>query len=121
MNTYTRASPQVDLAEGMVEKKPLLLPPHDRSSRNFVTFTDESDFKAVFPRAAGSRSGRPRLRDQVCPLTGERARYMDPLTRTPFASLAAFKALRALYAMAIRTGERSIDLLRKFRQGEIQL
>mmetsp|Transcript_2710 Transcript_2710/g.5001 ORF Transcript_2710/g.5001 Transcript_2710/m.5001 type:complete len:153 (+) Transcript_2710:522-980(+) len=33
-----------------------------------------------------------------CPVTGMSARYMDPLTKLPYANLAAFRQLRAMYA-----------------------
>lgn len=95
-----------------------------RCARTLVSFADEATFASAFPYAGSGRlSSAPARKRRVrhCPLTGRVARYFDPLTRTPFADLAAFHALRHLYRLHLDTGTPAIDLLRQFRKGEISL
>ena len=61
-----------------------------RCTRNFVTFTDTNSFPdQYFPRR---RPVRPKR--LYCPVTGLPAKYMDPLTNTPYATSHAFRILR---------------------------
>ena len=65
----------------------------EKCSRTFVTFTDERVYKKHFPQK------RPRMSmKQYCPVTKLPAKYFDPITQTPYATLAAFKVLREAYA-----------------------
>lgn len=67
--------------------------PPAKQSRNFMIFTDTNNFpSAYFPRAK-----RTRPRRKLCPVTGLPAKYMDPLTRTPYATPFAFKVIRMRY------------------------
>lgn len=69
--------------------------PHSKHSRNFLTFTDEASLHQVFPNK------KPQQIDvnlKVCPITGLAAKYFDPLTKTPYATLAAFKILRERFS-----------------------
>ena len=69
-------------------------PPPAKQSRNFMIFTDTNNFpSAYFPR----RTKRSRPRRKLCPVTGLPAKYVDPLTRTPYATPFAFKVIRMRY------------------------
>ncbi len=120
------------LFSGDVEMRQMLVNRNSRCSRTLVTFTDPASFAATFPSAAaaaaanagGKRAGQslgPRKKTRYCPLTGRVAAYMDPLTRTPYADLAAFRALRYLYRLHLETGTPAIDLLRRYRSGELRI
>jgi vacuolar protein sorting-associated protein 72 len=68
-------------------------PPPAKQSRNFMIFTDTNNFpSAYFPKAKRSRPRR-----KLCPVTGLPAKYIDPLTRTPYATPFAFKVIRMRY------------------------
>lgn len=68
-------------------------PPPAKQSRNFMIFTDTNNFpSAYFPRAK-----RTRPRRKLCPVTGLPAKYVDPLTCTPYATPYAFKVIRMRY------------------------
>ena len=61
-----------------------------RCTRNFVTFTDTKSFPdQYFPRQRPVRAKR-----LYCPVTGLPAKYMDPLTNTPYATSHAFRIVR---------------------------
>uniref|UniRef100_A0A0V0J650 Vacuolar protein sorting-associated protein 72 homolog n=2 Tax=Schistocephalus solidus TaxID=70667 RepID=A0A0V0J650_SCHSO len=121
----------VNSESGEVELCQMLVDREAKCSRTLVTFTDPASFAAAFPSAvAASRQqqmtgskqpGRPRKRTRYCPLTGRLARYVDPLTRTPYADLAAFRALRYLYRLHLETGTPAIDLLRQYRTGQLRI
>ena len=66
-----------------------------RQSRTFITFTDESTWRHLFPS-----NSKPRVvqRDK-CVVTGLPAKYIDPLTKCPYANVHAFKALREMHAL----------------------
>lgn len=69
--------------------------PHLKHSRNFLTFTDEASLHQFFPNK------KPQQMDinlKICPITGLPAKYFDPLTKTPYASLAAFKIIRERFS-----------------------
>lgn len=68
-------------------------PPPAKQSRNFMIFTDTNNFPSVyFPRTKRSRPRR-----KLCPVTGLPAKYVDPLTHTPYATPFAFKVIRMRY------------------------
>lgn len=72
--------------------KPHPLPPQ-KQSRSFMIFTDTNNFpSAYFPK---TKPARPRRK--LCPVTGLPAKYVDPLTRTPYATPFAFKVIRMRY------------------------
>ena len=64
----------------------------DKCSRTFITFTEESTFNEHFPQKRISAPVR-----QYCAVTRQPAKYMDPVTRLPYSSVASFKALRKTY------------------------
>lgn len=61
--------------------------------RNFLIFTDTKNFPSEF--FPSSKPQRPRKR--FCPFTGLPAKYIDPLTGTPYATSQAFKIIRNRY------------------------
>jgi len=64
-----------------------------RQSRNFLIFTDTSKYPSeYFPSV---RLQKPKRR--LCPVTRLPAKYIDPLTRTPYATPFAFKVIRTRY------------------------
>ncbi len=74
--------------------QPKPLPPLQRQSRNFLVFTDTNNFpEEYFPLS--NKPARPRRK--YCPVTGLPAKYIDPLTRTPYATPFAFKIIRMKY------------------------
>ena len=59
-------------------------------SRNFLEFTDTNNFpREYFP---ASRTKYPIK--SVCVVTGQPAKYKDPLTGLPYANIEAFKYIR---------------------------
>lgn len=59
-------------------------------SRNFLEFTDAKNFpKDYFPTEKLKYPGRA-----VCTVTGLPAKYKDPLTGLPYATIDAFKYIR---------------------------
>lgn len=81
--------PDVSLADDAHSREDVLTT-ESRCTRNFVTFTDTKSFPdQYFPRRRPSRPKRP-----YCPVTGLPAKYMDPLTSTPYATSHAFRILR---------------------------
>lgn len=107
----------------------MLVNRNSRCSRTLVTFTDVASYATMFPSSteANAKSSSPtvvpppRKRTRYCPLTGRLAAYLDPLTRTPYADLAAFQALRHLYRLHLETSTPAIDLLRQYRNGDIRI
>lgn len=74
---------------------PILDQPNSKQSRNFLTFTDQASLNQIFPQT------KPQQIDvnlKICPITGLPAKYFDPLTKTPYATLAAFKILRERFS-----------------------
>lgn len=69
----------------------------NKQCRNFLVFTDTARFpSAYFPPCSSSRPQKRRRR--FCPVTGLPAKYIDPLTHTPYATPFAFKVIRLRYA-----------------------
>lgn len=70
--------------------------------RNFLVFTDTVNFpSAYFPT---TRPQKPRKK--FCPVTGLPARYVDPVTGTPYATSQAFRIIRNKY---ISEGEQKCE------------
>ena len=61
-------------------------------SRTFITFTDHNIFNDVFPQVRRKAPQRP-----ICPVTRLPAKYIDPITETPYATLQAFRLIRDAY------------------------
>ena len=70
----------------------------EQCSRTFITFTDERNFKEYFP----NKKHRPPVK-QFCPVTRLPAKYFDPITNTPYATIQAFKIIREAYAQQLQT------------------
>lgn len=70
-------------------------PPEQKQARNFMVFTDTNNFPSAYFPPAPPRPLRPRRR--LCPVTGLPAKYIDPLTHTPYATPFAFKVIRMRY------------------------
>ncbi|VDP96526.1 unnamed protein product [Echinostoma caproni] len=115
-----------------IRAAPILANRDARCSRNLITFADLKTLRAAMPRtitplpepgavAPSAPIPRPRRRMRTCPITGLPARYLDPVTLTPYANLAAFRVLRRLYAIHLETNAAPIDLLREYRSGNISV
>lgn len=60
--------------------------------RTFITFSDEGSYKRAF------RKSKPKsVQKNICPITRFAARYFDPVTQLPYATLQAFRVLREAY------------------------
>jgi vacuolar protein sorting-associated protein 72 len=76
--------------------------PQQRYCRNFLVFTDTVNFPgAFFPT---TKPQKPRRK--FCPVTGLPARYVDPITGTPYATSQAFRIIRNKY---INEGEQKCE------------
>ena len=75
------------------ESKPVVPSAEKMYCRNFLIFTDTKNFPSEF--FPTSKPQRPRKR--FCPFTGLPAKYIDPLTGTPYATSQAFKIIRNRY------------------------
>lgn len=73
-----------------------------RYCRNFLVFTDT----AAYPHAYFPSKKPPKPKRPVCPVTGLPAKYIDPITETPYATPQAFKILRSRY---VRTAEEKCE------------
>jgi len=62
----------------------------EKCSRTFITFSDEVVYRRYFPSRRKLRSSDK----STCPVTGLPAKYFDPITRIPYASMEAFKVIR---------------------------
>lgn len=62
-------------------------------SRNFIVFTNEETIEEIF-----SSKEQQKPKPKKCVITGLPAKYIDPLTKCPYANLFAFKKIRELYA-----------------------
>ncbi|ESO86561.1 hypothetical protein LOTGIDRAFT_95101, partial [Lottia gigantea] len=65
----------------------------DKCSRTFITFTEDHVYHDFFPQ----KKQKP-VQKQICPVTKLPAKYFDPITQTPYATLYAFKCIREAYA-----------------------
>lgn len=67
-----------------------------KQSRNFLIFMDTNNFPSeYFPSVKPMKPKR-----RLCPVTQLPAKYIDPLTRTPYATPFAFKVIRTRYVNA---------------------
>ena len=70
-----------------------VLPQNSKQSRNFLVITDTNNYPSqYFPTTKPMKPRRV-----YCPVTGLPAKYIDPLTRTPYATPFAFKIIRMRY------------------------
>ncbi|KAK3585002.1 hypothetical protein CHS0354_024915 [Potamilus streckersoni] len=72
----------------------------DKCSRTFIIFTDERTFKDYFPKKKIKPPNK-----QYCPVTRLPAKYFDPVTNTPYATIQAFRLIREAYAQQIQSEE----------------
>ncbi|RUS78743.1 hypothetical protein EGW08_013494 [Elysia chlorotica] len=86
----------VDSEESEVSKPELSV--EEKCERTFVTFTEESTFKQTFPQVKTKAPGKA-----ICPVTNLPARYLDPITQTPYANAFAFRCIREAYAQQLET------------------
>ena len=63
-----------------------------RHERTFLTFSDFATMRSTFPQKKPKNS-----QQKICPITRLPAKYVDPVTRLPYANLQAFKFLREHY------------------------
>ena len=70
--------------------------------RNFLVFTDTT----AFPDAYFPTIKPPKPKRLVCPVTGLPAKYIDPITHTPYATPQAFKIIRTRY---VRSAEEKCE------------
>uniref|UniRef100_A0A914VZT8 Vacuolar protein sorting-associated protein 72 homolog n=1 Tax=Plectus sambesii TaxID=2011161 RepID=A0A914VZT8_9BILA len=66
-------------------------------SRTFIEFPDEHSLQKHLSAASGTRPARMRRGDTRCCVTGQPAKYRDPVTGLPYATTEAFKQLRQKY------------------------
>lgn len=64
----------------------------EKYSRNFVVFTDSDLYSSTFSYTCPARPKRV-----YCSITGLPAKYVDPLTKLPYATAQAFKIIRNRY------------------------
>lgn len=70
--------------------------------RNFLVFTDTAAYPSeYFPSKKPLKPKR-----LICPVTGLPAKYIDPITETPYATPQAFKIIRTRY---VRTAEEKCE------------
>lgn len=106
---------------------PIIVDQSAKCSRNLITFASEQCLRNAMPKSTHflTQSGalttqppsRPKCPIRICPITGLPARYVDPLTLTPYANLAAFRVLRRLYTIHLETNTPPLELLREYRFG----
>lgn len=76
----------------------------EKCERTFITFTDELHFKKIFPE----KHPRPTPSKKLCAVTRMPAKYVDPVTGLPFASLQVYRIIREAYYQQLETkGDRS--------------
>lgn len=83
---------------------PLLRAYSRRGCPDSLTFTEVDDFPTAIRSGGGSagpggRAASNYPRPMRCAVTGQPARYMDPLTRRPYADAAAFAVLRLRHGL----------------------
>lgn len=69
----------------------------EKCERTFITFTDERIMKNYF----NEKRNKPPVR-QFCPVTRLPAKYFDPITQTPYATVQAFKLIRDAYMQQLQ-------------------
>ncbi|XP_033096446.1 vacuolar protein sorting-associated protein 72 homolog [Anneissia japonica] len=63
-----------------------------KCSRNFITFSDVNTYNEYFTHKKMRSHGK-----QICPVTRLPAKYLDPITNIPYATIQAFKLIRETY------------------------
>ena len=92
----TTAVPQDSTSAGNTQTQPT------KYCRNFLVFTDTNGFPDLyFPTRKP-----PKPKRAVCPVTGLPAKYIDPITGTPYATPQAFKFIRTRY---VRSAEEKCE------------
>ncbi|XP_022090818.1 vacuolar protein sorting-associated protein 72 homolog isoform X2 [Acanthaster planci] len=86
----SRSPGEENAVESQNDTQPLQ--PTQRCSRNFITFSEEASFKECFPKTKSRPPTKP-----LCPVTRQRAMYLDPITNIPYANKEAFKIIRDAY------------------------
>ncbi|GAB1608321.1 vacuolar protein sorting-associated protein 72 homolog [Argonauta hians] len=115
LKTETPEEEAEDCPSSPKKSKPSKQPPGPKCSRTFITFTDDKTFREYFPQnRAKSASASSRT---VCPVTRQPAKYFDPITQTPYATIAAFRILREAYAIQ---QEQPVEVKRKSRSSSQQ-
>lgn len=99
----------------------LLGPGGQYYERTLITFSDQTHFEQVFPSTHPTQRKRQLVHQlshvrHLCPITGLPARYMDPVTLTPYATLEAFSVIRQIHRQSIATGDRPLELLRRYKR-----
>ena len=93
-NTQDSTPPTVNVPPtSSVNRSELAAKAPDKYCRNFLIFTDTNSF----PEAYFNSSKPAKPRKHFCPVTGLPAKYIDPLTHTPYATPQAFKIIRSRY------------------------
>ncbi|CAH8570075.1 unnamed protein product [Schistosoma turkestanicum] len=112
--------------DSTIRAGPIITDPSAKCSRNLITFANDVCFRDSMPQTVtplpepdcpAPTPIRPKRRLRICPITGLPARYLDPLTLTPYANLAAFRVLRRLYSVHLETKKPPMELLREYRHG----
>jgi len=90
---------QLNVEEDEIKKEEVINKPEPTAvdnkqccERTFITFSDDSTLKSKF-----SHISKKKPPTNICPITRLPARYFDPVTQLPFASLQAFRILREAY------------------------
>ncbi|VDP98759.1 unnamed protein product [Trichobilharzia regenti] len=106
-----------------VRAAPIITHPEARVYRNFITFANDECFRRSMPATttplpepgySAPCPVRPKRYPRICPITGLPARYVDPLTLTPYANLDAFRIIRHLYDIHLETDIPPMELLREY-------
>ncbi|KAH9512375.1 Vacuolar protein sorting-associated protein 72 [Bulinus truncatus] len=91
--------PDVDVdSEEVAEVKKPELTVEEKCERTFITFTDVSTFKEIFPQVKMKPPTKV-----LCPVTKLPAKYFDSITQTPYANSQAFRLIREAYARQLES------------------
>ncbi|XP_041355699.1 vacuolar protein sorting-associated protein 72 homolog [Gigantopelta aegis] len=71
-----------------------------KCSRTFITFTDDAIYQDLFAKKREKYAPK-----QICPITRQPAKYFDPITQTPYATLHAFRCIRVAYAQQLESAK----------------
>jgi len=81
---------------GQRGKKSSLPPNIGKCARTFISFSDDATFDRFVPDSR--TSAKPAIpKSQYCVVTALPAKYLDPLTKLPYATAEAFKIIRESY------------------------
>ncbi|KAI8743611.1 vacuolar protein sorting-associated protein 72 isoform X2 [Biomphalaria glabrata] len=95
--------PDVDVdSEEVAEVKKPELTVDEKCERTFITFTDESTFREIFPQVKIKPPGKT-----LCPVTKLPAKYLDPITQTPYSNAQAFRLIRDAYSRQLESESKS--------------